>query len=91
MENYNCSNIYDKLLYIKETKDLIRAAIEANDVEVLDSDTFRKYAEYIADIQKVKSVNEKIGDVIVEDKVLTMEEYNNLENKDKFTTYLITD
>lgn len=86
----NCNTLYDKLLYIKETKDLIRAAIEANDVEVLDSDTFRKYAEYIADIQKVKTVNGKQGDVIVEDKIMTLEEYNDIENPDEYTSYFIT-
>lgn len=87
----NCNTLYDKLLYIKETKDLIRAAIEANDVEVLDSDTFRKYAEYIADIQKVKSVNGKQGDVIVQDWFGTKEEYDALEDKDEYTSYFITD
>ena len=39
--------IYDKLRYIAETKDLIKSAIEAQDVEVLESATFRQYAEYL--------------------------------------------
>ena len=86
-----CSTIYDKLLYINETKELIRAALEANDVDVLDSDTFRKYAEYIADIRKVKTVNEKQGDVIVEDKILSIDDYNSLEDKDKYTSYFISE
>ena len=55
--------IYDKLRYIAETKDLIKAAIETQDVEVLESDTFRQYAEYITEIRKVSSVNGQVGDV----------------------------
>lgn len=57
--------IYDKLRYISETKDLIKAAIESQDVEVLESDTFRKYAEYITEIRKVSSVNGMQGDVVI--------------------------
>lgn len=57
--------IYDKLRYISETKDLIKAAIESQDVEVLESDTFRKYAEYITEIRKVSSVNGMQGDVVL--------------------------
>jgi hypothetical protein len=55
--------IYDKLRYIAETKDLIKTAIETQDVEVLESDTFRKYAEYITEIRKVASVNGETGDI----------------------------
>lgn len=57
--------IYDKLRYIAETKDLIKAAIEAQDVEVLESATFRQYAEYITQIRKVSSVNGMQGDVVI--------------------------
>ena len=57
--------IYDKLRYIAETKDLIKTAIETQDVEVLESDTFRKYAEYITSIRKVASVNGETGDIIL--------------------------
>lgn len=57
--------IYDKLRYIAETKDLIKTAIETQDVEVLESDTFRKYAEYITEIRKVSSVNGMQGDVTI--------------------------
>ena len=57
--------IYDKLRYIQETKDLIKAAIESQDVEVLESDTFRKYADYITQIRKVSSVNGMQGDVTI--------------------------
>ena len=57
--------IYDKLRYIQETKDLIKAAIESQDIEVLESDTFRKYAEYITEIRKVSSVNGLQGDVTI--------------------------
>ena len=57
--------IYDKLRYIAETKDLIKTAIETQDVEVLESDTFRKYAEYITEIRKVASVNGETGDIIL--------------------------
>lgn len=57
--------IYDKLRYIQETKALIKEAIESQDVEVLESDAFRKYAEYITQIRKVSSVNGKVGDVII--------------------------
>lgn len=57
--------IYDKLRYIAETKDLIKTAIETQDVEVLESDTFRKYAEYITAIRKVASVNGETGDIIL--------------------------
>ena len=57
--------IYDKLRYIAETKDLIKAAIEAQDVEVLESATFRQYAEYITQIRKVSSVNGMQGDVTI--------------------------
>jgi len=57
--------IYDKLRYIAETKDLIKAAIEAQDVEVLESATFRQYAEYITEIRKVSSVNGMQGDVTI--------------------------
>ena len=55
--------IYDKLRYIAETKDLIKAAIESQDVEVLESDAFKKYAQYITEIRKVSSVNGLQGDV----------------------------
>ena len=57
--------IYDKLRYIQETKDLIKTAIETQDVEVLESDAFRKYAEYITEIRKVSSVNGQQGDIIL--------------------------
>ena len=59
-----CS-IYEKLQYIKETKDLIAAAIQSQDVEVLESDAFRKYAEYVTQIRKVSSVNGMVGDVTI--------------------------
>lgn len=36
-----------KLNHLAETKDLIRAAIEANGQTVEDSDTFRSYADKI--------------------------------------------
>lgn len=86
-----CSSIYDKLLYINETKALIKAAIEANDVEVLESATFRDFADLIMQIRKVSSVNEKVGDVIVEDEIMTIDEYNSIDNPDKYTSYFITD
>lgn len=57
--------IYDKLRYIADTKDLIKAAIQAQDVEVLESATFRQYAEYITEIRKVSSVNGMQGDVTI--------------------------
>lgn len=57
--------IYDKLRYISETKDLIKMAIESQDVEVLESATFRQYAEYITEIRKVSSVNGMQGDVVL--------------------------
>ena len=57
--------IYDKLRYISETKDLIKMAIESQDVEVLESATFRQYAEYITEIRKVSSVNGMQGDVVI--------------------------
>ena len=57
--------IYDKLRYIQETKDLIKAAIESQDVEVLESSTFRQYADYITQIRKVSSVNGMQGDVTI--------------------------
>lgn len=60
----NCT-INEKLQYILETKDLIKTALETQDIEVLESDTFRKYAEYITEIRKVSSVNGKVGDVII--------------------------
>ena len=60
----NCT-INEKLQYILETKDLIKAALETQDIEVLESDTFRKYAEYITEIRKVSSVNGKVGDVTI--------------------------
>lgn len=57
--------IIDKLNYILETKDLIKTAIETQDVEVLESDTFRKYSEYITEIRKVASVNGETGDIVL--------------------------
>ena len=60
----NCT-INEKLQYILETKDLIKAALETQDIEVLESDTFRKYAEYITEIRKVASVNGETGDIIL--------------------------
>ena len=60
----NCT-INEKLQYILETKDLIKTAIETQDVEVLESDTFRKYSEYITEIRKVASVNGETGDIIL--------------------------
>lgn len=57
--------IYDKLRYISETKELIKTAIETQDVEVLESDTFRQYAEYITEIRKVASINGQTGDIIL--------------------------
>lgn len=57
--------IYDKLRYIAETKDLIKMAIESQDVEVLESATFRQYAEYITEIRKVSSINGMQGDVVL--------------------------
>ena len=57
--------IIDKLNYILETKDLIKTALETQDVEVLESDTFRKYSEYITEIRKVASVNGETGDIIL--------------------------
>lgn len=40
-----------KLNHLSETKDLIRAAIEANGQTVEDSDTFRSYADKILAIK----------------------------------------
>ena len=60
----NCT-INEKLQYILETKDLIKAALETQDIEVLESDTFRKYAQYVTEIRKVSSVNGKVGDVTI--------------------------
>lgn len=57
--------IIDKLNYILETKDLIKTALETQDVEVLESDTFRKYSEYITEIRKVASVNGETGDIVL--------------------------
>ena len=57
--------IYDKLRYILDTKDLIKAALISQDVEVLESDAFRKYAEYITEIRKVSSVNGQTGDIVL--------------------------
>ena len=57
--------IYDKLRFLQETKDLIKAAIESQDVEVLESATFRQYADYITQIRKVSSVNGMQGDVTI--------------------------
>lgn len=57
--------IIDKLNYILETKDLIKTALETQDVEVLESDTFRKYSEYVTEIRKVASVNGETGDIIL--------------------------
>jgi hypothetical protein len=57
--------IIDKLNYILETKDLIKTALETQDVEVLESDTFRKYSEYVTEIRKVASVNGETGDIVL--------------------------
>lgn len=44
-------NIADKLNYLLETKELIKAAIEAKGVTVPDDATFRDYATLITSIQ----------------------------------------
>lgn len=89
MENC-CTSIQDKLLRIQEIKKLIKASIESQGVEVDDA-TFAEYAELITEIRKVSSVNEKQGDVIVEDIILSMDEYNSLEDTDKYTSYFISE
>ena len=42
--------VVDKLNYLKETKTAIRNALIGRGVEVADSDTFRSYAQKVADI-----------------------------------------
>lgn len=42
--------VIDKLNYLKETKTAIRNALIGRGVEVADSDTFRSYAQKVADI-----------------------------------------
>lgn len=77
------STIYDKLLYINETKGLIRDAIQEQDVEVPEGTPFREYAEKISEIKgKVHSVNGKTGDVII-----TLEELDGV-SKNELTTIL---
>ena len=43
--------VVDKLNYLKETKTAIKNALVEKGVEVADSDTFRSYAQKVADIQ----------------------------------------
>lgn len=72
------ASIYDKLLYLNETKGLIREAIEDQDVEVPQDTPFREYAEKIAQIKgKVWSVNGKTGDVTI-----TLEELGGLSEEE---------
>lgn len=45
------NTIYDKLVYLEDTKEQIKQAIVAKGVSVSDSDTFRSYADKIGSIE----------------------------------------
>ena len=51
------SSIEDKLLYLKQTKSLIRDAIEEKGQSITDEDTFRSY------VDKIKNIESGSGDV----------------------------
>ena len=51
------SSIEDKLLYLKQTKSLIRDAIEEKGQSITDQDTFRSY------VDKIKNIESGSGDV----------------------------
>lgn len=51
------SSIEDKLLYLKQTKSLIRDAIEEKGQSIADEDTFRSY------VDKIKNIESGSGDV----------------------------
>ena len=54
------NEIDNKLDYLNETKNLIKEAIINKGQEVLDTDTFRSYAEKINNIENLDTTNAKI-------------------------------
>ena len=54
------NEIDNKLDYLNETKNLIKEAIINKGQEVLDTDTFRSYAEKINNIENLDATNAKI-------------------------------
>lgn len=66
--------IADKLNYILETKESIKQAIIDKGVEVIDTDTFRSYAD------KIKSIETVIDGVSVVDKSYTITEIDLASN-----------
>ena len=54
------NEIDNKLDYLNETKSLIKEAIINKGQEVLDTDTFRSYAEKINNIENLDATNAKI-------------------------------
>ena len=55
--------IADKLTYLSDTKTAIKDAIVAKGVSVADTDTFRSYADKVAEIQ-IKKMGMSIGNII---------------------------
>lgn len=57
--------ISEKLTYLADTKEAIKNAITSKGVEVSDSDSFRSYANKIADIKQSTGGSSEIEDAIV--------------------------
>ena len=55
--------IADKLTYLSDTKTAIKDAIVAKGISVADTDTFRSYADKVAEIQ-TKKIGVSIGNII---------------------------
>ena len=55
--------IADKLTYLSDTKTAIKDAIVAKGVSVADTDTFRSYADKVAEIQ-TKKIGVSIGNIV---------------------------
>lgn len=49
--------ILDKLIYLEDTKQAIRAAIQSKGVQISDTDTFRSYATFISQIESGSGVS----------------------------------
>lgn len=53
MSDYKVQDLVDNINYLQETKNLIKQSIIDKGQSILDSDTFRSYADYISNIESV--------------------------------------
>jgi hypothetical protein len=67
-------SLEDKLNYLLQTKEMIKNAIIAKGVQILESDTFRSYAQKILDISSGGETGFKDSISIIENSIITADD-----------------